>query len=455
MLESAVPSMTARRVAAYRLAFERLTPPTEAGDPGADERLATDVAAGITVDLSSPMGRYLLARTAFFDRMTVNALGRQVTQIIAIGPGHDARALRYRTPGVQWWEVDRPATQTDKQARLSRLGIAADTVAYVALDLADGDLATALTASGFEPDAPALYLAEGVIPYIDDATLRSVLDDLRSLATPGTRLALSLRRSGVDPVERTRFEADVAALGEPAVGSASTEDAEERLAKCRWRPVEVSERSRAAGFVVAAPIFAPPGVGAPPTVGRIGTFVEQMLYRSGGKRLGAHIEAVYGIPVTGTREIDLGVHRVEPADGTTWMARVSPAARSLDAARGDAALLDWLVQAGIPAERTAAPEPVSMHEGQASSSPTSPRAVSRRPAPSCSSSLALSSPRSTDCPVTDRQPTELVALGTTSSWTPPRPMSWWRRGSCCTTLATASDAATSPPTSGCARRSMT
>ncbi len=365
MSDAAVPSLTARRVAAYRLAFERLTPPTDAGDPGADERLAADVAAGITVDHSSPMGRYLRARTAFFDRVTVNALGRQVTQIVALGAGYDARALRYRTPGVRWWEVDRTSTQADKQARLARLGIVADAVTYVALDLTDGDLATALTASGFEPDAPALYLAEGLVLYVDAATLRSVLKDLRSLATPGTRLALSLRPSGADPAERARFESVVAALGEPAIGSASTEDADERLAECRWRPVELSERARAAGFVVAAPIFAPPGGNATPTVGRIGTFVEHMLHRSGRERLGAHIEDVYGVPVTAIRELGLGVHRVERANGTTWVARVFPAARSLDAARGDAALLDWLVQAGIPAERTAAPEPVSVHEGQA------------------------------------------------------------------------------------------
>jgi len=365
MSDAAAPSVTARRVAAYRLAFERLTPPTDAGDPDADERLTADVAEGITVDRSGPMGRYLRARTAFFDRVTVNALGRQVTQVVVIGAGYDGRALRYRTPGVQWWEVDRPSTQADKQARLSRLGIAADAVTYVALDLARRNLAHALTASGFEPDAPALYLAEGVVPYLDAATLRSVLEDLRSLATPGTRLALSLRRSGADPAERARFEADVAAVGEPTVGSASTEDANERLAECRWRQVEISERSTAAGFIVAAPIFAPSGLGAPPTVGRIGTFWEHMLHRSGGERLGAHLEQVYGVPVTTTRELDLGVHRVERADGTIWLARVFPAARPLDATRADAAMLDWLVRGGIPAERIAAPEPVSVHEGQA------------------------------------------------------------------------------------------
>ncbi len=53
------------------------------------------------------------------------------------------------------------------------------------------------------------------------------------------------------------------------------------------------------------------------------------------------------------------------ADGSIRVARVSPADRSIEAARGDAALLDWLVDAGIAAERTVAPNPVSTHAGQA------------------------------------------------------------------------------------------
>ena len=124
-------SQTARRVAAYRLGFERLAAPTSDGNPDADERLAVDVAAGLTVDRSSPMGRYLRARTAFFDRVVVNALGRHVAQIVLVGAGYDCRALRYGATGVQWWEVDRSITQADKQSCLSRLRIAAENVAFV------------------------------------------------------------------------------------------------------------------------------------------------------------------------------------------------------------------------------------------------------------------------------------------------------------------------------------
>ncbi len=358
-------SQTAQRVAAYRLGFDRLAAPTSDGDPGADERLAADVAAGLTVDRSSPMGRYLRARTAFFDRVVVNALGRHVAQIVVVGAGYDGRALRYGAPGVRWWEVDRSVTQADKESRLSRLGIAAENVTFVPLDLDDGGLADALTDAGFEPDTPSLFIAEGITPYLKAETIRSLFQELRAVATVGTRLAISLRRPDADPAARAHFEAGVAALGEPAIGSLTAENAEAVLAECRWKPVELKERTRAAGFVVAAPVFAPAPEGISPTRGRIGTFVEQMLYRRGGDTLAGHLEATYGVPVSRVRELDVGVHKVERADGSIWVARVSPAHRSIESARGDAALLDWLVDAGIPAERTAAPDPVSTHAGQA------------------------------------------------------------------------------------------
>lgn len=233
MPESAGPSITARRVAAYRLGYDRLASPND-GDPDTDARLAADVAGDVTVDRTSPMGRYLQARTRFFDRVTVSALEREVAQFVVVGTGYDGRAFRYGASGVRWWEIDRPVTQQDKRSRLERLGVATDGVAYVELDLADGDLAAALLAAGFEPDGPALYIAEGVVPYLEAETLRKVLADLRTAATPGTRLAISLGRAGADPVERARFEAGVAALGEPAVGSLTADEAESLLANCRW-----------------------------------------------------------------------------------------------------------------------------------------------------------------------------------------------------------------------------
>src|ERR1035441_5888448 len=118
-LEGGGPSVTARHVAAHRLGFTRV--PAPYGDPAADDALAADVAAGREAPLNR-MHDYLAARTAFFDRIVVAAIGRGVRQIVVGAAGYDGRALRYAKPGVRWFEVDHPATQRDKLTRLERLG---------------------------------------------------------------------------------------------------------------------------------------------------------------------------------------------------------------------------------------------------------------------------------------------------------------------------------------------
>ena len=86
--------------------------------------------------------------------------------------------------------------------------------------------------------------------------------------------------------------------------------------------------------------------------------------RRGQDSLPAHLEARYGIQVDRLAELDAGVYRVSRGDGPDWVARVFAADRPAAAAEGDAALLRRLEQQDYPAERCAAPEPVSVHEGQ-------------------------------------------------------------------------------------------
>ena len=77
-MREATPSLTAQRVAAYRVGFERLGAPF--GNVSADERLTRDVAGSRPFTPHERMARYLECRTAFFDRVVVNGLGRGVTR---------------------------------------------------------------------------------------------------------------------------------------------------------------------------------------------------------------------------------------------------------------------------------------------------------------------------------------------------------------------------------------
>jgi methyltransferase (TIGR00027 family) len=350
-------------VAAYRLDLERF--PAPFGDPMADDRLAQDVAGSRSFTRNQHMARYLRARTAFFDRVLVGALNRDVTQVACVGAGYDGRSLRYAKPEVRFFEVDHPVTQVDKQRRLERLNLDASNIEFIALDLRSASVLAALLAHGWVPDANSLILCEGVAIYLEPGVLRALLEDIRALASVGTRLAVSLSLPVIAAGERKRLHAELAAIGEPARNPLSAQDAAGMLAETRWRAVDVSDRSRRAGLVVAAPVWQPTAAGGPPTASLVGRYLERLYHRRAIDGLPRHLANAHGIEVKGIRQLDIGVFLVERRDGPNWVARVFSDQRAAEASCGDAAILRFLEQVGFPAERLAVPEPVSSHEGQA------------------------------------------------------------------------------------------
>jgi methyltransferase (TIGR00027 family) len=227
------PSWTARRVAAHRLDFTRI--PAPYGDASGDEALARDVVGDELQVSRGRMHEYLAARTAFFDRTVVGALDRGVRQVVVGGAGYDGRALRYAKPGVSWFEVDHPATQADKRERLDRLGLAAAHIRFVSADFNRDPVADRLLEAGLDADAPSLFLLEGVAVYLEPAVVEQVLDQFRRVAGAGSALAISVSPlADSDPDSRARFQAAVAAAGEPARSAIPAGEAEGLLARTGW-----------------------------------------------------------------------------------------------------------------------------------------------------------------------------------------------------------------------------
>ena len=56
----------------------------------------------------------------------------------------------------------------------------------------------------------------------------------------------------------------------------------------------------------------------------------------------------YGIAMTETTELDVGVFRLRRPDGPSWVARVFAAAQSIGATSGDAAVLRFLAAHEFP-----------------------------------------------------------------------------------------------------------
>ena len=132
----------------------------------------------------------------------------------------------------------------------------------------------------------------------------------------------------------------------------------------RWRAAALSERATAAGFVVAAPVWQPAADGTPPTIGRIGRYIETTMHRRGVESLAAHLADDHRLQQPSLHELDVGVFEVGCADGRRRIARLFPPARSQEAVERDAELLAELDHAGFPVERLAQPVAVSRHAGQ-------------------------------------------------------------------------------------------
>jgi len=157
----------------------------------AGRRLVRSIRVHLPLHLNPLFRKYLQARTAFFDSAVLEAIADGVTQVVLLGAGYDDRALRMRTPGVRFIEVDHPATQADKFQQLRELQIDAADIVFVAVDLAAASLSDAL-AGAFHDRTPTLFVCEAIVPYLPLDRVASILDDLRRLADPSSQLAIDL-----------------------------------------------------------------------------------------------------------------------------------------------------------------------------------------------------------------------------------------------------------------------
>ena len=252
-------SLTARRVAGYRQSFPRVERPY--GDPEADQRLQADVAGDLQPP-ATPMARYLRARTAFFDRLVVEAIDEGTAQVVVVGAGYDGRSLRSARPDVRWFELDHPDTQADKRERLAELGIDAAHVTFAAADFTADDPGEALRRVGHESAQASLFLCEGVAGYLTNGVLGGLLTSLRDVAAPGSSFAITVLlepRPGDDASTRTLLDAAVSRMGEPLASALPRSDLEPFFQSSGWTVVHatdptgtpVDESERASAFVVA------------------------------------------------------------------------------------------------------------------------------------------------------------------------------------------------------------
>ena len=132
----------------------------------------------------------MAVRTRFYDQHFLDATGSGVRQAVILAAGLDARAYRLPWPaGTVVYEVDMPQVIDFKTTTLHNLGAVPTAQRHtVGVDLR-GDWPAALIAAGFDPAAPTVWSAEGLLNYLPAEAQDALFDGITSLSGPGSRLA--------------------------------------------------------------------------------------------------------------------------------------------------------------------------------------------------------------------------------------------------------------------------
>ncbi|MEU6241012.1 class I SAM-dependent methyltransferase [Streptomyces sp. NPDC047024] len=151
-----------------------------------------------------------------------DAVRARVTgQLVILGAGLDTRAWRLtELAETDVWEVDHPASQEDKRARLAEAApeTAARSVRFTPVDFATDDLGAALDAAGHDPARPTVWLWEGVVPYLTRDQVRATLSALAARTAPGSTLVLNYQSPSVKAAAGrllTRLLGSAVTAGEP------------------------------------------------------------------------------------------------------------------------------------------------------------------------------------------------------------------------------------------------
>ena len=145
-------------------------------------------------------------RTRFYDDLVIDAVADGLSQVVLIAAGMDTRAFRLTLPAeVIVFELDLAELLAQKQAILEQEHAEPRCRrVVVAADLAENDWPHALTAGGFDHAARTVFIVEGLSWYLTEEENARLLDDLASLAAPGSRL-------GIDIISRDHLESPTSA----------------------------------------------------------------------------------------------------------------------------------------------------------------------------------------------------------------------------------------------------
>jgi len=197
------------------------------------ERAVREGKRSMSLEMARGMADMIALRTAAIDAAVRDGLANGATQLVILGAGYDGRAWRMpELAGVKVFEVDHPATQGDKRARIAELPPATGSVTFVPIDFAAESLDSVLNRCGHDRMSPTCWIWEGVVMYLTRDVMRATLTAVARRSAPGSTLIVNYH------MLHRRWFANVVfqLIGEPQISA--------------WTPEEMSADLKSAGYVV-------------------------------------------------------------------------------------------------------------------------------------------------------------------------------------------------------------
>lgn len=137
---------------------------------------------------------HLALRKRFIDDSVRAALQDGTEQLVVVGGGLDTLALRIAEdePSRPVFEIDHPDSQTAKRRGLDMLPIRPANLHLEAADLAQRSLRDVLSHSArFDATKPTVFVAEGLLMYLEHDDVKRLLDDIATIAPARSRLVFT------------------------------------------------------------------------------------------------------------------------------------------------------------------------------------------------------------------------------------------------------------------------
>jgi methyltransferase (TIGR00027 family) len=197
------------------------------------ERADREGRRGIGIEMARVMADMIALRTAVIDTAVRNAIAGGATQLVILGAGYDGRAWRMpELAGVKVFEVDHPATQSDKRTRLAELPPPTGIVTFVPIDFQMEPLGAVLDRAGHNRSSPTCWIWEGVVMYLTRDVMRATLAGIAGGSAPGSTLIVNYHTVHRRFFARLMFRL----IGEPQISA--------------WTREGMAADLRSVGFVV-------------------------------------------------------------------------------------------------------------------------------------------------------------------------------------------------------------